>query len=111
MQKIGTTIKLSAGDLVGHLHCRFLTELELKVANGELAKPKIWDPVLETLAERGAQHEQGFLQHIKAGGFTVTVIDGVGIDDAALTTTRQACVSTSTRRDGQVRARAAERIR
>jgi uncharacterized protein len=90
MQKIATTIKLSAGDLVGHLHCRFLTELDLKVANGELAKPKIWDPVLETLAERGAQHEQGFLQHIKAGGFTVTVINGVGIDDAALTTTRQA---------------------
>ncbi|MFX5526291.1 hypothetical protein ABTD59_18750, partial [Acinetobacter baumannii] len=61
MQKIGETLQLSAGDLVGHLNCRYLTELDLKVAHGELAKPKIWDPVLETLAERGALHEQSFI--------------------------------------------------
>ncbi|MET4799185.1 TM0106 family RecB-like putative nuclease [Bradyrhizobium sp. LB11.1] len=90
MQKIGTTINLSAADLVGHLNCRYLTELDLKFANGELAKPKIWDPVLETLAERGAQHEQGFIEHIKAAGFAVTVVDGVGSDVPALTATRQA---------------------
>ena len=65
MQKIGATLNLSSGDLVGHLNCRYLTELDLKVANGELEKPKIWDPVLETLAERGALHEQGFIEHIK----------------------------------------------
>ncbi|MGY4169895.1 TM0106 family RecB-like putative nuclease [Bradyrhizobium sp. USDA 4529] len=90
MQKIGTTINLSAADLVGHLNCRYLTELDLKVANGELAKPKIWDPVLETLAERGAQHELGFIEHIKTAGFSVTVVDGVGGDVPALTATRQA---------------------
>jgi predicted RecB family nuclease len=90
MQKIGTVINLSAGDLVGHLNCRHVTELDLKVVNGELAKPRIWDPVLETLAERGAQHEQGFVEHIKAGGLAVTVIDGVGVDGPALTATRQA---------------------
>src|SRR5260221_14220737 len=33
MQKIGATVNLSAGDLVGHLNCRYLTELDLKVAN------------------------------------------------------------------------------
>src|ERR1700755_549753 len=90
MQKIATTIKLSAGDLVGHLHCRFLTELDLKVANGELTKPKIWDPVLETLAERGAQHEQGFVEHLRADGITVSLIDGIGIDSAAVSSTLQA---------------------
>jgi hypothetical protein len=58
MQSIGGTINLSAGDLIGHLNCRFLTELDRKVANGELQKPKVWDPVLATLAERGALHEQ-----------------------------------------------------
>jgi predicted RecB family nuclease len=90
MQKIGTELNLSAHDLVGHLNCRYLTELDLRVANGELAKPKIWDPVLETLAERGAQHEQGFIEHIKAAGFAVTVVDGVGVDHSALTSTRRA---------------------
>lgn len=46
MQKIGTVLNLSAGDLVGHLNCRYLTELDLKVANGEIQKPKISDPQL-----------------------------------------------------------------
>ncbi len=90
MQKIGETLQLSAGDLVGHLNCRYLTELDLKVAHGELAKPKIWDPVLETLAERGALHEQGFIEHLKGGGAAITVIDGVGIDAAAVAATTEA---------------------
>jgi len=42
MQKIGATLNLSAGDLVGHLNCRHLTELDLKVANGVLEKPRVW---------------------------------------------------------------------
>jgi hypothetical protein len=49
MYKTGGSLFLSAGDLVGHLNCRYLTSLDVKVANGELSKPKIWDPVLETL--------------------------------------------------------------
>src|SRR6266849_9210762 len=90
MQKIGATLKFSAGDLVGHLNCRYLTELDLKVANGELEKPKVWDPVRETLAARGALHEQGFIEHIKAGGLPVTVIDGVGVDPKSVAATRNA---------------------
>src|ERR1700681_3667047 len=90
MQKIGATLNLSAGDLVGHLNCRYLTELDLKVANGELEKPKVWDPVLETLAARGALHEQGFIEHIKVGGLPVTVIDGVGVDPRSVAATRDA---------------------
>lgn len=90
MHRIGETLQLSAGDLVGHLNCRYLTELDLKVAHGQLAKPKIWDPVLETLAERGALHEQGFIEHLKAGGAVVTAIDGVGIDAAAVAATTEA---------------------
>jgi hypothetical protein len=56
-QQQGTDVKsrwnaqLSDGDLVGHLNCRYLTALDLRVANGELDKPKIWDPVLEVLAD------------------------------------------------------------
>jgi uncharacterized protein len=90
MQKIGATLNFSSGDLVGHLNCRYLTELDLKVANGELKKPRVWDPVLETLAERGALHEQDYVEHLKAVGATVTIIDGVGIDAPAVAATMEA---------------------
>lgn len=90
MQKVGGHLHLSSVDLVGHLNCRHLTELDLKVASGELEKPKIWDPVLETLAERGAAHEQAFIDHLKADGSSVTVIDGMGLDPNSVSATREA---------------------
>ncbi|MFK4539852.1 putative RecB family nuclease [Bradyrhizobium ottawaense] len=90
MESIGGIINLSAGDLVGHLNCRFLTELDRKVADGELQNPKIWDPVLATLAERGALHEQSYVDHLKDGGLTVTLVEGVGIDAAAVGATMSA---------------------
>lgn len=47
-------IQLTASDLVGHLNCGYLTNLDLAVAKGELGKPFVWDPLVEVLAERGA---------------------------------------------------------
>ncbi|MGY8681256.1 TM0106 family RecB-like putative nuclease [Bradyrhizobium sp. UFLA05-153] len=90
MQKLEGVLNLSANDLVGHLNCRYLTELDLKVANGELDKPKIWDPVLEVLAERGDIHERAFVDHLKASGFATTRIEGIGVDGAAIAATMQA---------------------
>src|SRR5262249_43702730 len=72
---------------VGHLNCRYLTGLDLAVAKGVLAKPFIWDPVLEVLVERGAQHEQGYVERLKASGLSVTAIGGVGVDSAVVTQT------------------------
>jgi hypothetical protein len=80
-------LRLSASDLVGHLNCRYLTGLDLRVANGTLAKPVIWDPVLEVLAERGRQHEQGYVAHLKSKGLGVIAIDRVGVDDEAVLST------------------------
>jgi uncharacterized protein len=82
MQKNGGAIIFSARDLVGHLNCRYLTSLDLKVAQGELAKPRLRDdPTLEALIERGKAHEQGFVHHLAKAGGTVTVIPGIGIED------------------------------
>jgi hypothetical protein len=53
MQQIGKEIRFSASDLVGHLDCHHLTVLDAAVARGSMQKPKIWDPVLETLTARG----------------------------------------------------------
>ena len=90
MQKSGDRILFSASDLVGHLHCRHLTELDLAVADGRLEAPKAWDPFLETLRERGARHEARYIDHLKAGGLAVTLIDGVGVDRETAARTREA---------------------
>lgn len=91
MQRNGAAIVFSAGDLVGHLNCRYLTYLDLKVAQGELAKPRLRDdPSLDALVERGKIHEQGFVDHLSKQGEGVTVIAGVGIDHASVAQTRQA---------------------
>ncbi|WFU23650.1 TM0106 family RecB-like putative nuclease [Bradyrhizobium sp. CB1717] len=92
MHKIGDRLNLGAGDLVGHLNCRYLTELDLEVAYGRLGKPRVWDPVLETLAERGALHERGYIDHLEASGLRTTMIDGVGIDRSAVAATTDAMV-------------------
>lgn len=84
MRKGGETIHLTASDLVGHLNCRYLTALDLAAAKGEIAKPSIWDPVLEILAERGAQHEKAYVEHLQSTGLAVTAIDGVGVEPAAV---------------------------
>ncbi|MCP1842159.1 hypothetical protein ACVIHI_004923 [Bradyrhizobium sp. USDA 4524] len=92
MYRTGATLTLSASDLVGHLNCRYLTELDLAVANGRLEKPRVWDPVLEALAERGELHEQGYIEHLNESGLTATTIDGVGIDAKAVAATTAAMV-------------------
>jgi predicted RecB family nuclease len=90
MQNMGEVLQLSASDLVGHLNCRYLTGLDLAVANGALAKPKIWDPVLAVLVERGALHEKGYISHLKENGFVVTEIAGIGVDSVAVKKTLDA---------------------
>jgi predicted RecB family nuclease len=89
--RTGAAIIFSAGDLVGHLNCRYLTSLDLKVARGELAKPSLRsDPTLDALAERGEIHEQGFVEHLAKKGATVTIIPGIGIEDESVARTRDA---------------------
>ncbi|RWB93116.1 MAG: TM0106 family RecB-like putative nuclease [Mesorhizobium sp.] len=70
---------LSATDLVGHLSCRHLTNLDQAVAKGILAKPISFDPFLEILWERGALHEQAYLDHLKASGLDAMRIEGIDI--------------------------------
>lgn len=80
MLKVGDNIELSASDLVGHLNCRYLTDLDLAVANGRLEKPKHWDPFLDLLRQRGSIHEKSFIDHLKNEGNQVLEVEGIGTD-------------------------------
>jgi uncharacterized protein len=88
MKSINSCVQLSATDLVGYLNCKHLTALDISVAEGSLPKPKRWDPLLEILQERGRRHEQGFVDHLKAQGLSVAVIDGVDITPANVSATQ-----------------------
>ena len=65
--------QLSATDLSNHLSCRHLTELNRKVALGELNRPHWNDPQLEILIERGHAHEKAYVNFLKASGKTVVI--------------------------------------
>ena len=94
MQKVGDALRLSASDLIGRLNCHHLTELDLAVAFGALAKPQVWDdPQLELLIERGRRHEREYIQSLSSQGLAVTVIEGVSADKDAVLKTRAAMES------------------
>jgi len=79
MLKSGGTLYLSASDLVGHLNCRHLTELDLASASGRIERPYYHDPLLQNLFELGAVHERRYIEHLAKGGLDVVQIEGVGI--------------------------------
>lgn len=80
-------IQVSATDLVGHVNCHHLTTLNLRLARGEIEKPKHWDPSLDLLRERGARHEAAYVDHLRRGGLQVTVIEGEKVDAEAVART------------------------
>jgi hypothetical protein len=90
MERVNGMLRLSATDLVGHLNCGHLTQLDLAVTSDALKRPRVWDPLLEILWERGTRHEQGFVDHLISLGLGVTKIDGIGIEDETVAQTRAA---------------------
>jgi len=87
MKRVGSSVELSATDLVGYLHCRQLNALDRAVVEGALAEPKVWDPLLQILAERGSVHEQNYLEHLTKAGLDVVRIDGFDITGQSVTET------------------------
>ena len=84
MKKTGTSFEISATDLVGYLNCPHLSGLDRAVAEGALAKPKFWDPLLQILWERGSAHERNYVEHLTKAGLQVVRIDGVEITGEAI---------------------------
>jgi predicted RecB family nuclease len=90
MLKTGEAFQLSASDLVGHLNCRHLTNLDLAAAMGEIARPHFHDPLLEILIERGALHERGYIDHLASKGLQVVRIDGTAVTQSVVDQTLEA---------------------
>ena len=77
-------LTLTATDLSRHLGCRHATQLNLRVARGELERPPYYDdPVREVLQARGQAHEQAFLQRLRDDGKQVVELPEHGAGVAA----------------------------
>lgn len=90
MIKAGLAFALTATDLVGYLHCRHLTALERAAAEGALKHAKPWDPLLQILWERGARHEQSYINHLQEVGLDTVRINGIEVTAAAVAETTAA---------------------
>ena len=75
MKHDGQRLILSATDLANHLACRHLTVLNRRLTYGELERPYRDDPILETIIERGNQHEAAYVHHLRENGGTVVEIE------------------------------------
>jgi len=73
---------LAATDLTNHLSCHHLTQLNRKVAMGQMAKPRWHDPMMDVLRERGMEHEKAYVEHLRAQG--KQVVDLRGKDSEAM---------------------------
>jgi len=73
MKKSENGLSLYPSDLVNHLGCGHLTQLNLAVAEGILDKPKYHDPNADVLRERGLEFEKAYLNYLKENGFIITV--------------------------------------
>src|SRR5437016_10522720 len=76
MRLIDGQLVLTATDLVGHLACPHLTQLNRAVAEKRLSAPVREDPELEIVARRGQEHERGELKRFIVGGKKVVTIHG-----------------------------------
>ena len=77
------TLRLSPTDLANHLACPHLTQLELRVVRGELARPVLDDPYGRILMDKGNQHEDAYLARLEADGRRVACMltyDDEGFD-------------------------------
>ena len=71
----------SATDLVGFLACGHLTDLERSALAGLVKKPIRDDAELDLIAERGKQHEQVYIERLKADGRAISDLDSKRGDD------------------------------
>jgi uncharacterized protein len=76
MRIINQSIHYSASDLVNFLGCRHLTELDRKTALGEIDPPDWSNPALVLIQQKGIEHEQAYVAHLKSQGLEVFELEG-----------------------------------
>ena len=97
MQLHNSSLLLAPSDLTAHLSCPRLTVLKRSVARGELKKPFSQpDPHLELIIQHGYDHEQNYLDQLKAkhGADNVVEIPNIEWPDKDLAGLKAAAAQT-----------------
>lgn len=81
MKKIGQSIQFSASDLINYLGCKHLTELDRKTVLGEIDPPDWSNPALVLIQQKGIEHEQAYVVHLKSQGLYVCELEGHSLSD------------------------------
>jgi predicted RecB family nuclease len=68
------TVALSPSDLTAWVACAHLTQLELRVARGELPRPEVADPQGDLVKRLGNEHEARYLERLRDAGRDVVEI-------------------------------------
>nr|WP_319511404.1 TM0106 family RecB-like putative nuclease [uncultured Draconibacterium sp.] len=76
MKKTKNFIQFSASDLVNYLGCKHLTQLDRQLVTGEINPPDWQNPALAFLQEKGIEHENAYISHLKTQGLSVLELDG-----------------------------------
>ena len=71
MRIIDGRVNASPTDLANFLTCRHTTTLELEAARGLRQRPTYTDPLAEVLRTRGQEHEQRYVDSLRAKGLGV----------------------------------------
>ena len=74
MRRTADFVSFSATEVGNFLACQHLTSLELRVADGELARPAQNDIERRLLEKRGLEHEARVLAHFEAQGQKVVTV-------------------------------------
>ena len=83
-------IRLSASDLSNHLVCRHLTALDLEVATGTRAAATWNSPDAWVLQQRGMEHENAYLEYLKARSLSIMDLRDIADDSTAMERTLSA---------------------
>jgi predicted RecB family nuclease len=89
MQYRNEILQLAATDVANHSACRHLTAVNLLVALGVRDAPSRFDARLALLRERGREHEEGYLAHLRSQGLEVLNLARLEDDKDAVAATRE----------------------
>jgi predicted RecB family nuclease len=74
VQLVDDRLLLSASDLIGHLECAHLTQLDLAVASGALSLVATRTDAADLVARKGYEHERAHVASLRAAGQEVVEI-------------------------------------
>jgi predicted RecB family nuclease len=90
MERVDGELIFSASDLINHLECPHLTQLDIEVALGRVDLTETRSDTTELVARKGDQHEREYLAQLRSGGCEMVEIEA----DRSLEGTRQAATQT-----------------